>query len=154
MAWQPYVSEMMKNDRVCQAWIGGHNGATWAQSAGFSLGARTVNVTQEDGSTAPTNVNEPALLLEATTGYVSSGSGLWLNGQKFMCVNYMANVETGGGVTYLKTKTGGACLVKTKQCILLGIWSAKNSAGAPWQNPASCNGDVEELAAKLGTAGY
>merc|ERR1712086_785688 len=145
MAWQPYVNEMMKENSCYAAWIGGINGATWATSPTIALGARQVEIMQEDGSKKPTQVNEPSLLVEATTGMMSSGSGLWLNGEKYMIVNHNPGLNS----VYIKNKTGGGTIVKTTKCILMGLWRADQSQGAP-----NCNKSVEDLAEKLKAANF
>merc|ERR1712021_138647 len=117
---EPYVNEMMKNGSMSGAAVCGINGAMWAVSPGFSLQAHSVNQMQEDGSNKTVPVNEPECVVQACTGTMSSACGLYINKQKYMIVNH----NPGTGAVYIKSKTGGGCIVKTNQCILVGIYTA------------------------------
>merc|ERR1712014_526565 len=97
MAWQPYVNEMLKNGSMSGCAVCGINGAMWAVSPGFSLQNHTVQQMQEDGSNKVLQVNEPALLVEATNGQMSSPCGLYINKQKYLIVNY----NPGTGAVYI-----------------------------------------------------
>jgi len=146
MAWQPYVNEMMKNGSMSGSAVCGINGAMWAVSPGFSLQNHSVQQMQEDGSSKTLTVNEPALLVESTNGQMSSTCGLYINKQKYLIVNH----NPGTGSVYIKSKTGGGCLVKTKQCILIGLYTT----GQGNNGPGNCNRDTEDLAEKLKAVGY
>lgn len=78
---------------------------------------------------------------------MSSSSGLFLNKTKFIVVN--ENPVT--TARYVKGKGCGGCIVKTNQCILVGIYveGADNR-----QTKTACNRDVEDLAEKLKSVGY
>jgi len=139
---------MMKNNCCSAAMMCGHNGAVWATSPGFGLQAHTVQQMQEDGSTVPLNVNEPVLIKEAAGGTMTSQCGLYINRVKYLVVNY----NPANNCTYIKSKSGGGCMVKTNQCILIGIFTTSNSN--PNMNAGGCNRDVEDLAEKLKAVGY
>lgn len=78
---------------------------------------------------------------------MTSICGLLLNKEKYMIVNYLDHIPS----IYLKNKTGGGCITKTNQCILIGLFNLEKGEG---QNCGNCNKDVEELGDKLRKVGY
>ena len=52
-------------------------------------------------------------------GVVPSPPGIWMNGVVYHLIDYRDDVDT----AYLKSKTGGACVVKTNKLIIIGVWN-------------------------------
>lgn len=72
--------------------------------------------------------------------------------QKYMLIKH--NPENSSA--YLgREGGGGACIVKTKQCIVVGVWSkAAEMSNKQLQNAGDCNELVERLAKYLAESGY
>jgi len=149
MAWQPYVNEMMKNGSLVHAAIVGHNGAVWAQSQGFSLSKHSYEQLQEDGSKKMQNVDEAQLVLEPfADGMMKSGSGLWIMKKNYMVLTH----NPGTNSCYIASGSSNVgCMVKTNQCILIGLCTVGST---PTATKGNANKDVEELAEKLKAVGY
>ena len=65
MAWQPYVTEMMKNNNLDHgAVVGAADALIWAADPGFKLSAYDVDVNTDIEKTTKVHVNEQAILLE------------------------------------------------------------------------------------------
>ena len=110
---------------MCEfAGIFGLDGTPWALSAGFNLSTYDFNLTLEDGSQKKVNVNEFITALEASKGNrKGSEAGIRMGNQKYMLVKH--NPENNSA--YLgREGGGGACIARTAQCLIIGIW---NKAG-------------------------
>lgn len=66
---------------------------------------------------------------------------------KYVVTTYDADESA----AYLKSEEGGACAVKTVQCILIGTYNTKKNVK---QTAGNCNNDVAKLAKGLRDAGY
>ena len=65
MAWQPYVTELMKNGNLDHAAIiGKADGLIWAADAGFKLSSYDTDVQVDVDTVKKEKVNEQATLLE------------------------------------------------------------------------------------------
>lgn len=65
-AWQPYVTELMKNGHLEHGAVcGGGDGMIWASDAGFKLSNYEVEVAIDVDNKAKIAVNEQAVLLES-----------------------------------------------------------------------------------------
>ena len=78
---------------------------------------------------------------------MASGAGIRLNGVKYVVTTF----DEDEGAAYMKSDDGGACAIKTNQCILIGTYNSKTHKG---QCAGNCNNDVAKLAKGLRDAGY
>ncbi|KAF8638456.1 hypothetical protein AX17_002190 [Amanita inopinata Kibby_2008] len=126
MSWQAYVdTNLVGSGRVTKAAILGLQGGVWASSAGFTL--------------------SPEEQKAVVSAYANQGrtqsSGLRLAGNKYF------TLSVNDRSIYLKKAADGAVIVKTKQAILVGLYSAPIQA--PEATPI-----VENLADYLISVGY
>ncbi|KAH9618966.1 hypothetical protein KSS87_020302 [Heliosperma pusillum] len=122
MSWQGYVDDHLMCDveghTLTSAAIYGLDGSLWAKSEKFpELKSEEITAVLEDfitpGHLAPT--------------------GLHLGGSKYMVIQ-----GEPGAVIRGKKGPGGACIKKTGQCVLFGIYDEP-------MNPGQCNLVVERL---------
>ena len=151
MSWEDYVEELLKNDSMESAAIQGLNGEIYACTSDFKLGCYTLKHEYEDGTETIFEVIEKHLLAEIFTspaGNVKSECGLFINGEKFMCVNHNKAENS----VYIKgsNKTGG-CIARTNKCMVLGLYDSNIDLK---QNPGNCNKDCEDLARKMRDISY
>eukprot|EP00347_Sterkiella_histriomuscorum_P018685 403344567 len=135
------------------AGIFGLDGTPWAVSAGFNLGNYEFNLTLEDDSKKKVNVNEFVTALEATKGNrKGSEAGIRMNNQKYMLVKHNAENNS----AYLgREGGGGACVARTKQCVVIGVWNkAGVMSNGQLQNAGDCNDLTEKMAQYLTASGY
>lgn len=133
--------------------IYGHDGNAWATAPGFALYTYEYDMPQEDGSKKKVPVNEFKALFEATKGNRKCGeAGIRIANQKYMFIKH--NPEN-NSVYLAREGGGGACAVRTNQCLILGVW---NKAGVmsnkKLQNAGDCNELVENMAKYLSASGY
>ena len=139
---------------VCEfAAIYGLDGNVWAQSPGFSLYTYEFDLLQEDGSKKKVTVNEFKAVFEATKGNrKGSEAGIRIANQKYMFIKH--NPEN-NSVYLAREGGGGACVVRTAQTIIIGVWNkAALMSNGKTQNAGDCNELTEGMAKYLGTSGY
>ncbi|EKX36790.1 hypothetical protein GUITHDRAFT_89929 [Guillardia theta CCMP2712] len=130
MSWQAYVDDHLVGTRkVSHAAIIGLNGAIWASSANFKMSA------QEGASIATAIAGSPNSVLG------SDAMPVTLQGVKFLVL------RADESSIYLRHGPEGACIAKTNQCILIGMYGENQQAG-------DCNVVVEKLADYLKENGY
>ena len=146
MSWTDYINNSLLNKEdaakhvynnvLTQAAIYGHNGAKWAATDKFEIGADEINKFNE-------------FFKQTSNGTPS----LMMGGKKYQVTHYEPNA-----FAYLKIKDGGATIAKTNQAYIIGIYSIKVNYlydGKPLpQNVGTCNTVVEELAKTLKDLGY
>ena len=139
---------------VCEfSAIYGHDGNAWATSPGFALYNYEHELELEDGSKKKVPVNEFKCCFEATKGVRNaSEAGIRIANQKYMFIKHNPENDS----VYLgRQGGGGACIVRTKQCIIIGVW---NKAGVmsnqKLQSAGDCNERVESMAKYLAASGY
>lgn len=150
MAWQPYVTELMKNNNLDHGAIcGANDGLIWASDPGFKLSTYDAKVHVDVDTEKTESVNEQAILLDIfkTKGQVASKAGIRLNGVKYVVTTF----DEDESAAYMKSDDGGACAIKTTQCILIGTYNSKANKK---QCAGNCNQDVAKLAAALKSSGY
>lgn len=126
MSWQSYVDQQLVGTGNCaKAAIIGHDGNTWAISAGFKL-------SPQEGAALAGGFNNPQAI---------QGSGVMLGGTKYM------TLRADNRSVYIKKGATGAACVKTNQSILIG-WYDENI------QPGQCSSTVERLADYLIDNGY
>ena len=163
-AWEAYLHQITnKYDAATQQYtltnvnqfaaIYGHNGAKWASSPGFELYNYEYELMNEDGTKKKVPVDEFQCCMKATAGNrKGSEAGIRIANQKYMMVQH--NPENNS--VYLgREGGGGACIVKTAQTIIIGVWNkaAIMSNGKP-QTAGHCNELVENMAKYLAQSGY
>ena len=98
-------------------------------------------------------MNEFKCVFEATKGNrKGSEAGIRIANQKYMFITH--NPENNS--VYLgREGGGGACIVRTNQCIVIGVWNkaAVMSNNKP-QNAGDCNMMVEKMGEYLKASGY
>ena len=146
MSWIDYINNSLLNKQdaaghvynnvLTQAAIYGHNGAKWAATDKFEIGADEINKFND--------------FFKQTSNLTPS---LMMGGKKYQVTHYEPNA-----FAYLKIKEGGATIAKTNQAYIIGIYSTTSNYlydGKPLpQNVGTCNTVVEELAKTLKDLGY
>lgn len=133
MSWQSYVDDHLMCDiegtgqHLKAAAILGLDGSPWAQSAGFP------QLKQNEVQAILNDFNEPGSL---------APTGLFLGGEKYMVIQ-----GEPGAVIRGKKGAGGACIKKTGQALLFGIYEEPVT-------PGQCNMVVEKLGDYLVDQGY
>ncbi|KAF9077498.1 profilin [Rhodocollybia butyracea] len=108
MSWQAYVdTNLVGSGKVSKAAILGAAGGVWASSAGFTLSA------EEQQAITKAHSNPAA----------TQASGLKIAGMKYFTLQ--ANERS----IYLKKAADGVVVVKTKQAILVCVYTAPIQAG-------------------------
>ncbi|TNV75876.1 hypothetical protein FGO68_gene17275 [Halteria grandinella] len=139
---------------VCEfAAIYGHDGNAWATSPGFALYNYEFDLTQEDGSKKKVPVSEFKACFEATKGNrKGSEAGIRIANQKYMFIKH--NPEN-NSVYLAREGGGGACIIKTGQTIVIGVWNkAASMSNGQLQNAGDCNELVEAMGKYLIQSGY
>ena len=139
---------------VCEfAAIYGHDGNKWAETPGYSLYTYEFELAQEDGSKKKVPVNEFKSVFEATKGNrKGTEAGIRIANQKYMFIKH--NPEN-NSVYLAREGGGGACAVRTAQCIVIGGWNkAATMSNGKLQNAGDCNDLVEGMAKYLAASGY
>ena len=146
MSWTDYINNSLLNKQdaaghvynnvLTQAAIYGHNGAKWAATDKFEIGADEINKFND--------------FFKQTSNLTPS---LMMGGKKYQVTHYEPNA-----FAYLKIKEGGATIAKTNQAYIIGIYSTTSNylydgKSLP-QNVGTCNTVVEELAKTLKDLGY
>ena len=146
MSWTDYINNSLLNKQdaaghvynnvLTKAAIYGHNGAKWAATDKFEIGADEINKFND--------------FFKQTSNLTPS---LMMGGKKYQVTHYEPNA-----FAYLKIKEGGATIAKTNQAYIIGIYSTTTNYlydGKPLpQNVGTCNTVVEELAKTLKDLGY
>eukprot|EP01101_Sappina_pedata_P008198 TRINITY_DN44_c0_g1_i4.p3 TRINITY_DN44_c0_g1~~TRINITY_DN44_c0_g1_i4.p3 ORF type:complete len:127 (+),score=72.79 TRINITY_DN44_c0_g1_i4:63-443(+) len=126
MSWQSYVDDSLVGaGHVHKAALLGHDGNTWATSAGFA-------VTPTEGAALAALFNTPANAF--STGITAAGT------------KYLA-LKADGRPIYGKKGSSGVLVVKTGQAIIVGVYNEGIQPGA------AVNG-VEKVADYLVENGY
>ena len=139
---------------MCEfAAIYGHDGNAWATSPGFALYNYEFDLTQEDGSTKKVPVSEFKACFEATKGNrKGSEAGIRIANQKYMFIKH--NPEN-NSVYLAREGGGGACIIKTGQTIVIGVWNkAATMSNGKLQTAGDCNEVVEAMGKYLIQSGY
>lgn len=169
MSWDTYVHQIQNQfdpatnawavTNVCQfACVYGHDGAAWATSQGFQLATYEFEMPSEkmDGSTVKVLCNEHEAMMKAAGGTRNGGQqcGLRICNQKYM---FLKADERDGikFATLSRQGGGGACVAKTKQTLLVGVWSKDAvMSNNLTQNIGDCEKQVLGVAKQLSDAGY
>lgn len=126
MSWQAYVdSNLVGTGKIASACIIGHDGNTWATSAGFS-------VSPAEGKKIVGGFSNPSDII---------ATGIVLGGAKYLALRYDDRS------LYGKKGPGGCVCVKTKQAVLIGVYGE----GA---QPGEATSIVERLADYLISVNY
>ena len=139
---------------VCQhAAIYGIDGSPWVTSSDWpGLHSYVHPLEQDDGSTVNVDVNEFVNCMKVTDGNrMPNAAGVRMGNTKFVFVRHDPEEK----VVSLTKVNGGACVVKTKNAIVIGMWD-KNivmSNNQP-QTMGLCNEAVELVAKSLKELGY
>ncbi|KAF9295746.1 profilin, required for normal timing of actin polymerization in response to thermal stress [Mortierella antarctica] len=137
MSWQEYVDgQLVGSGKVSKAAIIGHDGTSWAHSAGFEVvGAEAQKVVSAFGDTTDPKSPGYAGALEA------AANGIYINGKKYVVFRTSeVTVQARLGAT-------GIHCVKTNMCILIGYYDENIQANA-------CSMTVEGLGDHLRNSGY
>ena len=126
MSWQAYVDDsLVGTGHVTKAAILGHDGSTWATSAGF-------NISQAEAKALYQAFNDASGIF---------ASGIKIEGNKYM------TIKADSRSVYGKKGAGGCACVKTTQAILVGMYDENIQ-------PGQCSSVVEKLADYLIESGY
>ena len=118
MSWQEYVdSHLVGTGNVKKAIIIGHDGSTWAATAGFTI--------------KPDEAKKLIAAFADPSGALQSG--LFLQNDKYM------TLKADNRSVYGKKGASGFCAVKTNQSVLIGLYDENIQ-------PGQCANTVERLA--------
>lgn len=124
--WQAYVDQQLLGTKtVNQAAIIGHDGITWATSAGFT-------VSPKDGAALVALFDSPS---------DAAAQGVAVGGSKYI------TVKADNRSIYGKTGPGGVVAVKTGKAVVIGVYGEG-------QQPGNAANVVEKLADYLIENGY
>ncbi|KMZ71495.1 Profilin [Zostera marina] len=122
MSWQAYVDDYLmadcKGNCLTSSAIVGHDGSIWAQSEAFPQ----LNV--EEVTDIVKEFNEPGKL---------ASNGLFIGGVKYMVIQGDPGVVIRG-----KKGSGGICIKKTNQSLVIGIYNEP-------MLPGDCNITIENI---------
>jgi hypothetical protein len=154
MSWQTYLDYLMSQG-VCEScYLLDHECKILATSTKLTaLPTYEMVIEDENGKEVKIVVDERANLLEAVLqgGPCSKPGGIRLHNQKYIAVN--ADKEK--RILYLKKTKGGACVVQTNKCVVVGTFNSDLSMeNKVAQNPGELNKRVEALAEELKKVGY
>ncbi|KAL9227278.1 hypothetical protein vseg_002986 [Gypsophila vaccaria] len=131
MSWQAYIDDHLMCDQdgntLSSAAILGFDGSHWAKSDKFPA------ISQQEVEAILKDFDEPGSL---------APTGLYIGGLKYMVIQ-----GEPGAVIRGKKGTGGVCVKKTAQCMLIGIYDEP-------MTPGQCNLVVEKLGDYLIENGY
>jgi len=125
MSWQAYVDDQLVKAGMAKGALLGHDGNTWATSAGFT-------VTPQEGAALAALFNTPQNAFTA---------GINIAGTKYLAV------KADNRSIYGKKGTGGIVTVKSGQALIIGVYDDKLQPG----NAANV---AEKLADYLIEQGY
>ncbi|KAG4108122.1 profilin [Neocallimastix lanati (nom. inval.)] len=108
MSWQAYVDQnLLGTGKIAQAAIHGHDGSTWATSAGFAVSA--------------TEFQNLIKAFKDPSGIRTSG--LHINGKKYIAL------RADDRSIYAKAGNDGCACVKTNQAVLIGTYVEPTQPG-------------------------
>ena len=145
MSWAPYINNALinKSDKghtyhnvLTEAAIIGHDGASWAATAGLAV-----------------SQDEAKKLCELFKQSENNTPSIMVGGKKYQVTHYEA-----GKFVYLKIKEGGATIAKTAKAFIIGVYNTSkkykyDGKDLP-QGVGMCNTVVEDLATTLIGMGY
>ena len=130
MSWDTYA-QMITNvwDYPSQKFSGsgigqfgaiiGYDGTLWAATPGFALTAYDYSIQLDETNTKTVAVDEVQIYKSLLLGDSRGGeAGIRLNQEKFMVTS------KDGPRINLSKKGGGAIILKSKQCSLIGVWTS------------------------------
>ena len=131
--WDSYIWQIQNNYvvkkatytkmNVCQhAAIIGNDGTPWATTSEWP-GLTEYEHEQEldDGSTTKIKVNEFKCAIAASVGNrMPTAAGIRLGGMKYVLTSYDQSCSL---AMLARFKGGGACVMKTKNAIVIGMWN-------------------------------
>mmetsp|Transcript_20734 Transcript_20734/g.30683 ORF Transcript_20734/g.30683 Transcript_20734/m.30683 type:complete len:126 (+) Transcript_20734:84-461(+) len=121
MSWDAYVTSLLQ--RHCsQAAIVGQGGGVWAASPGFAVSEAEISAINRGWSDPGTHF---------------APSGIVIGGRKFKFI------RGDDQVVMVKDGASGACLRKTKQAIIIGVYDDKSQPG---ENSVGVNSIADHLA--------
>eukprot|EP00126_Sphaerothecum_destruens_P013001 Sdes_comp22248_c0_seq1m20743 len=127
MSWQDYIdTNLLGTGVVHKAAIIGHDGNTWAVSAGFSI-------SPEEGKKLVNGLGSPNLFFS---------EGVRIGGVKFMCL------RAEDSKVYARKESEGVCVVKTEKAVLIGMYDCSSV------QPGQANVVIERLAEYFISVGY
>ena len=139
---------------VCKhAAIIGIDGTVWAQTPKFpALTEYDFEIEEEGGNKRQIKVNEFHLLQQVSTGVrAPSAAGIRFGGEKYIFMNHDSEIK----FTQLNKTGGGACICRTRNAIIVGIWEkAEMMTNNMTQNNGDCGMRVEIVAKTLKDFGY
>ena len=128
MSWQSYIDQMVSGGQVTKAGIFGHDGSPWAASPGFT-------VKQPEVQAMVKGIADPSPLY---------GSGVHIGGTRYV---FLRPSVDGKALYCKKSGQGGACVYKSSQAVIVGLYDEGMQAGG-------CNVSVEKIGEYLVGAGY
>lgn len=132
------------------------DGALWGET-NFAFLEYDLEIEDDDGKMIKGKVNEFNNLKAAweNNGRCSAFGGVRMNNEKFVLSRFDEDTNT----MYLKSGNGGACVTKSEQCFVIGVYYKEGdlttSTGAKRNFSAgNANAAVENCRDKLVEAGY
>ena len=147
-SWDEHINSLLESKSVQDAAIIAlSDGSICANSPNFNLTTHAVELNDEKGSKHTANVNEIEIIqkLVNNKGIVPSPPGIWINNQTYHLIRWDEELN----VASLKSATGGATVMKTNKCIILGTWDKNANKGA-----GNCNIAVVQLGETFLSVGY
>ena len=149
-----HATQQYKLTNCCEhAALIGLDGTPWAATAGFNLAQYDFEIEMEDGNKQKVPVNEFKIIEAATAGnYKLSKAGIRINNEKYMFIRHNSENDS---VYLSRAGGGGACVIKAKTCIVIGVWNkAAKMSNEQLQTAGKCNELVEKMGEYLVSSGY
>jgi len=132
------------------------DGAAWGE-INFQFLAYDLEIEDDNGKMIKGQVNEFNNLLNAwqNEGQCKLFGNIRMNNEKFVLSKFDSDTNT----MYLKSSNGGACVTKSEQCFVIGVYYKEgdlvtSSGGKRNFSAGNANAAVENCRDKLVEAGY
>ena len=138
-SWDDHIHSLIATQAVNNAAIIDiSTGSICAISANFNLATHPIQLRDEREEKHTATVNEIEILnkLVNNKGIVPSPPGIWINNETYHLIRWDDELN----IAYLKNSNGGAAVMKTNKCIIVGTWNKDINKGA-----GNCNVAISQL---------
>ena len=145
--WDEHIHGLLATKCVQHAAIIDLNGGICANSANFNLSIHPVELSDEKSAKHTAQVDEIQILLKLVNnkGLVDTPPGIWINNMRYYLVRWDDDLNAAS----LKTNNGGATVMKTNKCIIVGTWASDVNQGQ-----GNCNQQIFKLGESFLSVGY
>ena len=137
--WDDHITNLLATNNVnAAAILDLAAGTVLTHSPNLSLSTHSVELKDETGHTHTSNINEIQILqqLVENRGIVPSPPGIWINKETYHLIRWDDDLN----MATLKSAKGGAAVMRTNKCIIVGTWVKQGDKRA-----GDCNMEVARL---------